>query len=260
MSVQSTRKTDLMVRIVFRGIQYEIPENLTVIQALEHAGHVLTRGCGCRGGVCGACVMAFRMPDDHRLHVGLACQTVAVNGMDIQQLLYFPATHRGADLSRLKPRLSDLLSIHPEVAKCLGCYTCTKSCPQDIQVGEAMAAVLREDWEVAYQISFECIMCGMCTSRCPAELSPHQILMVVRRLYGRDILPMPEYLNQRLEEIRNGVFNDELQELRTMDNEAIRERFQRYLEQSNVGPPKAPGKAGEEDIHRGERRDRGDDE
>lgn len=244
MSIHSTQKTDPLVHIVFRGIQYEIPENLTVMQALEHTGHFLTRGCGCRGGVCGACVMAFRMPGDHRLHVGLACQTIAVNGMDIQQLLYFPATHRGADLSQLKLGLSDLLSIHPELARCLGCYTCTKSCPQEIQVGEAMAAVLREDWEVAYQISFECIMCGMCTSRCPAELSPHQILMVVRRLYGRDALPIPEYLHQRLEEIHCGAFAEEMKHLRDMKAEAIRERFQHYLEQSKVGPPKAPGKAG----------------
>jgi len=168
---------------------------------------------------------------------------VAEDGMDIQQLVYFPATHKGVGISELKPKLSDLLSIHPELPKCLGCYTCTKSCPQEIQVGEAMAAVLRDEWKLAYEISFECIMCGMCTSRCPAELSPHQILMVVRRLYGRDTIPTPDYLNSRLEEIRDGVFAKELGELRTMDSEAIRARFQNYLEQSKVGPPKAPGVA-----------------
>jgi len=243
MSTDSRQGRELPVRIVFKGIRYAVPENLTVMQALEYAGHFLTRGCGCRGGVCGACVMTFRMPGDHRLQVGLACQTVAEDGMDIQQLVYFPSTHKGVGISELKPKLSDLLSIHPELPKCLGCYTCTKSCPQEIQVGEAMAAVLRDEWKLAYEISFECIMCGMCTSRCPAELSPHQILMVVRRLYGRDTIPTPDYLNSRLEEIRDGVFAKELDELRTMDSEAIRARFQNYLEQSKVGPPKAPGVA-----------------
>lgn len=244
MSMHSNQPEKPIVRIAFRGMHYEVPENLTVIQALEYIGHFFIRGCGCRGGVCGACVMAYRTKGDHRLRVGLACQTVAVDGMDIQQLLYFPVTRQGGDLSSLKLKLSDLLSIHPELTRCLGCYTCTKSCPQEIQVGEAMAALLREDWELAYQISFECIMCGMCTARCPADLSPHQILLVIRRLFGRDILPTPDYLDRRLEEIRIGTFTKELQALRKMSPEAIRERFQRYLDQSKVGPPKAPPKAG----------------
>lgn len=244
MNTDSSQPAKSPLRIIFRGVSCKVPENMTVIQALEHAGYFFTRGCGCRGGVCGACVMAYRLGGDHRLHVGLACQTVAVEGMDIQQLVYFPATHQGKDLSPLKIKLSDLLSIHPELARCLGCYTCTKSCPQGIQVGEAMSALLREDWELAYQISFECIMCGMCTARCPAELSPHQILLVLRRLFGRDVLPEPEYLERRLEEIRKGTFTEELQELRRMSPEGIRERFQRYLDQSKVGPPKAPPKPG----------------
>jgi heterodisulfide reductase subunit C len=219
------------MRILFHGIPYDVPANRTVIQAMEEAGYFFTRGCGCRGGVCGACVMSYRLPGDHRLRTALACQTVVVDGMDVQQMHYFPATFENRSLNDLESRVNNLLLIYPELARCLGCYTCTKSCPQGIPMGEAMAAALRGDWDQAYDASFECLMCGMCTARCPAELSPHQILMVVRRLYGRDVLPVPDYLDERLDEIRSGKFNKELEELRLMDKEEILKLYQRYVEE-----------------------------
>lgn len=58
------------------GKTYEVPQGLTIMKALEYSGYRLTRGCGCRGGVCGACATIYRKKGDYRLQVGLACQTV----------------------------------------------------------------------------------------------------------------------------------------------------------------------------------------
>ena len=45
-----------MIPIYIMGKEYKVPVGLTIMKALEYAGYQLTRGCGCRGGVCGACV------------------------------------------------------------------------------------------------------------------------------------------------------------------------------------------------------------
>ena len=44
------------------GKRYEVPSSLTIQKALEYAGYQLIRGCGCRGGICGACGTVYRIP------------------------------------------------------------------------------------------------------------------------------------------------------------------------------------------------------
>ena len=80
-----------LVPIYIMGERYEVPESLTIQKALEHAGYQLIRGCGCRGGICGACGTVFRMPGSYRIEVGLACQTVVKANMHLTQIPFFPA-------------------------------------------------------------------------------------------------------------------------------------------------------------------------
>ena len=70
-----------MIPIFIMGKRYEVPEGLTILKALEYAGYRLTRGCGCRAGICGACVTVYRLADDYRLRFGLACQTTVEPNM-----------------------------------------------------------------------------------------------------------------------------------------------------------------------------------
>ena len=49
-----------LIPIYIMGKKYEVPKGLTIQKALEYSGYKLTRGCGCRGGVCGACVTVCR--------------------------------------------------------------------------------------------------------------------------------------------------------------------------------------------------------
>ena len=133
------------VKIFIMGKAYQVPKGLTIMKAMEYAGYQFIRGCGCRGGFCGACGTVYRMPDDYRLLVGLACQTVVEDGMYLTQIPVFPGNKATYDVEELRPVLSDILKLYPELTRCLGCNTCTKACPQDLDVMNYMAAAMRGD-------------------------------------------------------------------------------------------------------------------
>ena len=41
-----------MVDIYLFGKKYSVPDDLTIMRAMEYAGYQLVRGCGCRNGFC----------------------------------------------------------------------------------------------------------------------------------------------------------------------------------------------------------------
>ena len=73
------------------GKKYEVPDTLTIMKALEYAGYQYIRGCGCRGGVCGACATVYRKAGDYKIYTGLACQTVVEPEMYLAQIPFYPA-------------------------------------------------------------------------------------------------------------------------------------------------------------------------
>ena len=78
-----------MVTIYIMGKQYKVPEGLTILKAMEYAGYKLIRGCGCRGGFCGACGTVYRTKGDYKLKVGLACQSLVEDEMYLAQIPFF---------------------------------------------------------------------------------------------------------------------------------------------------------------------------
>lgn len=212
------------VRIFIMGKAYEVPKGLTIMKAMEYAGYQFIRGCGCRGGFCGACGTVYRMPDDYRLKVGLACQTVVADGMYLTQIPVFPANKAVYDVEKLRPVLGDMLKLYPELTRCLGCNTCTKACPQDLDVMNYMAAAMRGDIARVADMSFDCLMCGLCAVRCPAETVQYNIAILARRIYGRHVAPRAAHLASRVEEILDGSFDlrlDELTKLTRAELEAL---------------------------------------
>jgi heterodisulfide reductase subunit C len=111
------------------------------------------------------------------------------------------------------------------VLKCLGCGTCTKSCPQDLQVKDYMAAAMRGDIARVADLSFDCIMCGMCVSRCPAEEAQPNIAILARRLYGRYLAPRAQHLAERVIEIDAGKYDGELDRIKAMADAELRETY-----------------------------------
>jgi heterodisulfide reductase subunit C len=118
-----------------------------------------------------------------------------------------------------------LVRLYPQVLKCLGCGTCTKSCPQDLQVKDYMAAAMRGDIARVADLSFDCIMCGMCVSRCPAEEAQPNIAILARRLYGRYLAPRAQHLAERVAEINAGAFDEELSKIKAMPDAELRQMY-----------------------------------
>ncbi|MCJ7583875.1 MAG: 4Fe-4S dicluster domain-containing protein [Anaerolineales bacterium] len=219
-----TERTDL-IPIFIMGKRYDVPSSLTIMKAMEWAGYTLIRGVGCRGGFCGACATVYRIKDDPKLYFGLACQTVVKPEMYMGQIPFFPAKRASYDVTHLKPEAATLFKLYPELLRCLGCGTCTKACPQELNVKGYMAAAMRGDIALVANMSFDCIMCGLCAARCPAEEPQYNIGILSRRLYGRYLAPRSEHLRVRVEEVENGKYTAEIIELKAMDRNALVGRY-----------------------------------
>lgn len=214
-----------LVPIFIMGKKYMVPASLTIMKALEYSGYQLIRGAGCRGGFCGACSTVYRVAGDYRLQIGLACQTVVESGMFLAQIPFYPAHRADYRLSELEPTFQAVVKTYPELLRCLSCGTCTKVCPQDIDVKQYMADAMRGDITSVATRSFDCIMCGLCVSRCPADEVQPNIAILCRRLYGKYLAPKAEHVEERVMEIEAGKFDDELAALRGLGEDELRQLY-----------------------------------
>ncbi len=214
-----------MVDIYIMGKRYQVPEGLTIQKALEYAGMRLLRGCGCRGGFCGACGTVYRTEGDYKLKVALACQTVVEDGMYLTQIPFYPANKAAYAIDELQPALESLVQAYPEVMRCVQCNTCRKVCPQDIEVMQYIAAAMRGDIAKLADLSFDCIMCGLCASRCPGELVQYYIALLGRRLYAKYLVPQAVHLADRCGELEKGRFDKDMDELMKMPLENLKKLY-----------------------------------
>lgn len=214
-----------MVDIYLMGKRYNVPETLTIMDAMEYAGYQLVRGCGCRAGFCGACATVYRMAGDYELKVGLACQTKVEDGMYLAQIPFFPGRKANYNLDDIKPSMAHFAQLYPEVYRCLGCSSCTKVCPQDIDVMQYIAYIQRGDFEKAADISFDCLMCGLCVSRCPANIVHYNAALTARRLYSRYVANPDAFLAERTKAIEEGKLDAEIDELVNASNEQLQELY-----------------------------------
>jgi len=213
------------VAVYIMGKRHLVPAGLTIQKALEYAGYRLLRGCGCRGGYCGACATVYRIAGDYRLRVGLACQTVVVEGMHLAQIPSFPAHKARYDVEKLTPTVQTITRLYPEVLRCLQCNTCRKVCPQELEVMRYMAAAMRGDVARAADLSFDCIMCGLCAARCPAEEVQFNVAILCRRLYARHVAPPAVHLAERVQEVASGAFDAELARLKELSRDELRQMY-----------------------------------
>jgi formate hydrogenlyase subunit 6/NADH:ubiquinone oxidoreductase subunit I len=183
------------------------------------------RGCGCRGAFCGACGTVYRTKDDYRLKVGLACQEMVQDEMYLAEIPFFPGNKATYDIEDLEPTSEAVLKLYPEIYRCVACNTCTKACPQDIEVMEYIQAALRGDIEKAADLSFDCLLCGLCAARCPAEIVQYNVALLCRRLYSRHVAPKAEHLEKRVEEVKSHKFDDDIGKLMKMDKTELAELY-----------------------------------
>jgi heterodisulfide reductase subunit C len=213
------------ITINIMGRAYKVPADLTILSAMEYAGYKFVRGVGCRQGFCGACSTVFRKKGDYKLQTGMACGTRAEDGMYLVQIPFTPAEKANYDLTKENYNASVLIKYYPEVARCVSCNTCTKACPQDLEVMDYIQAALRGDFESLANDSFDCIQCGLCAMRCPAEIVQYHVGQLGRRMYGRNGLVLPKHLEKRIEQIKKGDFNKALDALVTCSTEELRKIY-----------------------------------
>ncbi len=220
------------VNVYLFGKKYAVPSELTIMTAMEYAGYKLIRGCGCRNGFCGACATIYRIEGQRELKFCLACQTQVQEGMYVATLPFFPLVKQIYDIEKITPSQQVMMQLYPEVYKCIGCNACTKSCTQKLNVMQYIAYAQRGDFKKCAEESFDCVMCGVCSSRCPAGISHPQVAMLARRLNGKYLAPESQHLEDRIEEINNGKFEEMLQDLMNKTPEEIKEIYNnREIEQ-----------------------------
>jgi heterodisulfide reductase subunit C len=223
--IEGTEKEAKNVEVFIMGKSYKVPAGLTIMKALEYAGYRYIRGCGCRAGFCGACSTVYRLEDEQKLGFDLACQKVVEDKMYLVQLPFVPATKAEYDIEKLIPEESLLITMYPEIARCVSCNTCTKSCPQDIEVMKYIQNAVRGDIAKCAEISFDCIQCGLCAMRCPADIKHYHVSQLARRVRGKYIDTRSTNLANRLKEIKEKKYDSEIKKLMGMDKKDIMKQY-----------------------------------
>jgi formate hydrogenlyase subunit 6/NADH:ubiquinone oxidoreductase subunit I len=225
-----------MVPIFIMGKRYEVPETFTIMKAMEYAGFQLIRGCGCRGGICGACATVYRRGGDYKLYAGLACQTVIEPDMHLTQIPFYPANRAAYNFSEISADPEEIFKLYPELFRCVACNACTKACPMDVNVMDAVSALKQGNVAKAATLSFNCIQCGLCVSRCMGELPQYHIFQLARRIYGSKIAPRAEHLGRAVLVIKEGKYEEPLHSLMGMDEEGLKKLYQeREIEPEMAG-------------------------
>ncbi|MBQ1985837.1 MAG: (2Fe-2S)-binding protein [Clostridia bacterium] len=202
-----------MVNIFLFGKKYEVPENLTIMTAMEYAGYQLVRGCGCRNGFCGACATIYRIKGDNELKTCLACQTTVEDNMYIATLPFFPLVKQVYDIEKVSTNESIMMQLYPEIYACVGCNACTKACTQSLNVMQYIAYAQRGEFEKCAEESFDCVGCGCCSVRCPAGISHPMVGLLARRLTGKYIAPETKHLTDRVDEINHGQYDELIEQI-----------------------------------------------
>jgi heterodisulfide reductase subunit C len=214
-----------MVTVYIMGKRAVVPEHATIMRAIEYTGQQIIRGAGCREGFCGACGTLYRLPGDYRIHTGLACTTLVKEGMSLTQIPAVPMEKAIYDLEQLEPTVDTIKKYYPAIFRCVSCNTCTKTCPQGLQVMDYVNAAMRGDVAEVMDLSFDCVSCGLCALRCPAEIVQHKVGILCRRLYGRYLRKESKELDLRLAQIRNGDYDAEYAEMMAMAKAALSEKY-----------------------------------
>lgn len=214
-----------MVKVFLYGKKYEVPSDLTIMEAMEYAGYKLVRGVGCRNGFCGACATVYRIAGDRELHAALACSTKVEDGMYVATLPFFPLIKEVYDIEQVRPDEQIMMQLYPEIYSCVGCNACTKACSQQLNVMQYIAHAQRGEYDKCAELSFDCVMCGICSSRCPAGISHPQVAMLARRLNGKYIAPESKHLTQRVQEIQDGLCAEAMEAIMSKPVEELKELY-----------------------------------
>lgn len=214
-----------LITVFIMGKAHDVPAEATIMGAMEYAGYQIIRGAGCREGFCGACATVYRLPGDYKIYSGLACTTLVEEGMWLTQLPAIPSHKTIYDINKLEPTVATIQKLYPEVFRCVACNTCTKACPQDLEVMDYIQAAKRGDIEAVMDLSFDCLCCGLCAIRCPAEIVQFNVGILAKRLYGKYLAKNSKELDARLKEMKDKKFDKEYKDLMKANKKALKKQY-----------------------------------
>jgi formate hydrogenlyase subunit 6/NADH:ubiquinone oxidoreductase subunit I len=214
-----------MSTVYIMGKAHKVPADATIMGAIEYAGYQIKRGAGCREGFCGACATVYRLPGDYKIHTGLACTTIIEDGMWLAQIPVFPGQKAIYDINKIEPNVSTIQKLYPEVFRCVACNTCTKACPQDLEVMDYIQAAMQGDIERVMDLSFDCLSCGLCAVRCPAEIVQYNVGMLAKRLYGKYLSPESKQLKKRIQEIKSRKYDKDYKNIMKKTREELKKMY-----------------------------------
>lgn len=225
--------------IYYDGERLTVPTGRTLLAALESAGMRLIRGVGCRGGVCGACTVLYRIRGEAAIKAALLCQDMVQDGMEILPLPYVPqkrANHEPVSDADASPAYQ-VNNLYPEVNHCIMCRECTRICPMHLDVMEYVGMVKRGDLRGAARESFTCIQCLACVMRCPSQISQPNAALAARRFHGREEMPRAEHLTKMLVRMQASDFQHAFDRLSRRNLDELRLLYQRREREPDEAPP-----------------------
>jgi CO dehydrogenase/acetyl-CoA synthase alpha subunit len=151
--------------------------------------------------------------------------------MYLVQIPFAPAEKALYDINEESMSLASLMKHYPELARCVACNTCTKACPQELEVMDYVQDALKGDFKAVTRGSFDCVQCGLCAIRCPAEIVQYHMAQLARRLFGKYGIPEEEHVTKRVEEIESGAFEEEFKRITALSQDELEKV---YVEQQKT--------------------------
>ncbi|MBF0369942.1 MAG: 2Fe-2S iron-sulfur cluster binding domain-containing protein [Magnetococcales bacterium] len=227
------------VSILYDGEKHEVPSGRTILSALEEIGIGFVRGVGCRGGVCGACTVLYRISDETEFHAALMCQEPVQAEMEILPLPYFPQkkVRHSLDLPEGETPHYRVVNYYPEINRCIMCGECSRLCPVGIDVMGYVGMIKRGELREAAWESFTCVQCQACALRCPGQIPQPNAALTARLFHGRHQVPQAEHLTRALEKNRKEDIHAVIGRLRRMKPVEIQALYQRREIEPQNAPP-----------------------
>ena len=172
-----------------------------------------------------ACGTIYRIKGENAIYFELACQTQVKEGMFVSTLPFFPLNRKNYKLEELSAEPKIIMNLFPEIFACVACNSCTKSCSRSLNVMQYIAYAKRNDLEKCAHESFDCVGCCLCSSRCPANISHPLVGLLARRLYVKFLQPLSEHNTIRVEDIKNGKFDIDIEEMMKKPIEELKELY-----------------------------------
>ncbi len=215
--------------IRYDDMPYSVAPRRTVLAALESVGVSFVRGIGCRGGVCGACTILYRIKGKPEFKAALICQEEVEEGMEILPLPYIPQKKVRHDMVLPDGESPEyrVRRLYPEVNDCVMCGECTRLCPVNIDVMSYVGMIKRGDLAGAARESFTCIQCQACVLRCPSQISQPNAALAARRFHGCFNETPADHLTKAVEKIESGHYKSIFRRLRRLDQDELRAMYQR---------------------------------